>query len=138
MLTDDFLDSEKQSPSSVLKSALKTRLRKRLTGKPPTKDVEARDLIDRELGNVASKELVVISEDRLILPLVEVMPISATCGRIPLAGEHTLGLISVVKRYMEAPNARKQVNESIFILRRLSGHRLCKITKVFYGPSKSK
>jgi hypothetical protein len=138
MLPYDLLDPEKERPARILESKLTTSLGERLTREASAKNVELRDLLDRELGDISGKELISVSKDRPILPFVKVVLVSTTGSSVPFAGKDALGTLCVVECHMEAANACKEVNEVVFILLGLSGHRLCKTTKVFCGPSKSK
>jgi hypothetical protein len=128
MLPYNLLDPEKQRPARILKSELTTSLGKRLTREAATQNVKVRNFFDGKLGDIAGKKLVVIREDRLILALIEVMPVSSTSGSVPLAGKDALSTLSIVKSYMESPDTRKEVDESVLILLGLSGHRLKKTT----------
>ena len=124
VLTNDLLDSEKESAARVLKSELTASLGERLTRKTSAKDIEAGNIFDGELRDVSGKELVIIRKDRLILALVEIVPVSLPSCLIPFASEDTLRSFGVVKRHMEAPDASKQVDESVLIFLGLSRHRI--------------
>ena len=99
-------------------------LRERLTRKAAAQHIEVRNFIDGELVDISGKELVVVSKDRLVLALVEIVPIGLPRCSVPFASKDALSPLRIIERHMEAPDTCKQVDESVLILLWLSGHRL--------------
>jgi hypothetical protein len=98
VVIDDITDVEEQIASVVVKSALETRLRERLTWKACAHHIACGYVLDRYFGNVARDEHIVIIRVRSSTLLIDV------------AGEYAFAA-QVFERLVEAAYATKQIDE---------------------------
>ena len=114
LYADNLLNIEKESATSIGKALLMPRLTERLARESAAKDVKIWDALLRiDLGNIPLEVFVVVGEQGLVCPMIEVVPVGLTRGRIPFARKDTLGALSIVESDVESTDSGEKIDELV-------------------------